>query len=297
MMNASRKQPTPKTLTLTTLNTQRWTLPMMVIAAVFLLLFSLVQPQLAENARTRMTDAFTVVLATVATPVGSAAHFIATLGNLTELRAENERLLAENERLRQYQNAVMKLEAENKGLRDLLKMQIDPTQRTTTARVIADVGGPFIRNIVILAGYDEGLRNGLVALAGGGLAGRIVSVGRHSSRILMINDISARVPVLLESSRQRGLVEGDNSEQLRLTSLPPDIMPTIGERIITSGVGGIYPAGIPVGVISHAEGGIIRVEPLADLGRLEFVQVLDPGTPEDLLSPESTSSHAPAARP
>jgi rod shape-determining protein MreC len=203
------------------------------------------------------------------------------------LRAENERLITENERLRQYQTAVMRLEAENKGLRDLLKMQADPAQSRITARVIADVGGPFLRNVVILAGRRTGVRDGLVALAGGGLAGRVVSAGNSSSRVLLINDINARVPVLLEGSRQRGLVEGDNTPELRLTSLPPDVVPTLGERLVTSGVGGIFPAGIPVGIVSRVEGGLVRVEPLADLGRLELVQILDPGTPPDLLSPES----------
>lgn len=269
---------------------QRFPLPLMIILMAGVFVLSLLQPRLAENVRTRVTDAFAPLLATVAAPVSSMTNFIATLGNLTELRAENERLMAENERLRQYQTAVMRLEAENKGLRDLLKMQADPAQRRITARVIADVGGPFMRNVVILAGAQEGVRNGLAALAGGGLAGRVVSAGTRSSRVLLLNDINARVPVLLEGSRHRALVEGDNSPQLRLTSLPPEVVPTVGERLITSGVGGVFPPGLPVGIVSRIDSGVVRVEPLADLGRLEMVEVLDPGTPPDLLTPESASA-------
>ncbi len=297
-MRSTRKSSSAASLVLSPAGlAQRFPLPLMLIFVAGIFVLSLLQPRLAEGVRTRVTDAFAPLLATVAVPVASATNFIATLGNLTELRAENERLLGENERLRQYQTAVMRLEAENKGLRDLLKMQADPAQRQITARVIADVGGPFMRNVVIMAGTQEGVRDGLAALAGGGLAGRVVSAGNRSSRVLLINDINARVPVLLEGSRYRGLAEGDNSPQLRLTSLPPDVVPTVGERLITSGVGGIFPPGLPVGVVSRIENGVVRVEPLADLGRLEMVQVLEPGTPPDLLSPESAHVLPGAIRP
>lgn len=277
---------------------QRFPLSLVIVLTTLALALSLLQPRLAEGVRTRVTDGFAPLLRTLAAPVSSVVHFVSALGNLTELRAENERLLGENERLRQYQAAVMRLEAENKGLRDLLRMQVDPAQRLITARVIADVGGPFMRNVVIFAGEGRGVREGLAVLAGGGLAGRVVSAGLNSSRVLLLNDINSRVPVLLEASRQRALVEGDNAPQLRLGSLPPDVVPTVGERLITSGVGGIFPPGLPVGVVSGVgTDGIIRVEPLADLGRLEMVQVLDPGTPPDLLSPESSHALPSVLRP
>lgn len=267
---------------------QRFSFLIMLAAAGGLLLLSLLNPELGERLRTRVTDAFAPLLGTVAEPVASATNAVATLGSLTEMRAENERLRGENERLRQYQTAVMRLEAENKGLRDLLNLPLIPEYRLTVARVIADVGGPFVRNVVVLAGTNEGVRSGLVAVAGGGLAGRVISAGRNSSRVLLINDLNARVPVLLESSRQRAMLEGNNGSELLLSQLPPETPVRVGERLVTSGVGGIFPPGLPVGVVSRVDGTDIRIEPIADLGRLELVQILDPGTPPDLLSPEST---------
>lgn len=276
---------------------QRFSFFIMLAAAAGLLLLSLLNPELGERLRTRVTDAFAPLLGTVAQPVASTTNAIATLGNLTEMRAENERLRAENERLRQYQTAVMRLEAENKGLRDLLRLPLVPEQRLIVARVIADVGGPFVRNVVVLAGAREGVRNGLIAVANGGLTGRVISVGNNSSRILLINDLNARVPVLMESSRQRAMLEGNNGPELLLTQLPPEVEAKVGDRLVTSGVGGIFPPGLPVGVISSINGSEIKVEPIADLGRLELVQILDPGTPADLLTPEATQVLPNAMRP
>lgn len=275
---------------------QRFSFAIMLTLAGGLLLLSLLNPELGERLRTQVTDAFAPILGTVAQPVAGTTSTIATLGNLTEMRAENERLHLENERLRQYQTAVMRLEAENKGLRDLLNLPLVPEQRKIVGRVIADVGGPFVRNVVVLAGSGDGVHNGLVAVAGGGLAGRVISAGRYSSRVLLINDINARVPVVMESSRQRAMLAGNNEPELLLTQLPPEVQPKLGDRLITSGVGGIFPPGLPVGVISAIDGDAIKVEPLADLGRLELLQILDPGTPEDLLSPESTQPLPSAVR-
>lgn len=266
---------------------QRFSFGLMLLLAIAFLLLSFLKPVAGDRVRNQLTDAFAPALGGIAAPVSGIAEFISTLSNLTELRAENERLLAENERLRQYQTAVMQLEAENKGLRDLLNLPLVPEQRLTVARVIADAGGPFVRNVVVMAGSDQGVRSGLVAMAGGGLAGRIISSGSSSSRVLLINDINAHVPVLLETSRYHAMVTGTNGPELRLEQLPPDFRVRKGDRLITSGVGGIYPPGLPVGVVSESRDGSILVQPLADLGRLELVQILDPGTPEDLLSPES----------
>lgn len=275
---------------------QRFSFLIMLAAAAGLLLLSLVNPQLGERLRTQVTDAFSPLLGTVAQPVARTTNAIATLGNLTEMRAENERLREENERLRQYQTAVMRLEAENKGLRDLLRLPLVPEQRLIVARVIADVGGPFVRNVVVLAGAREGVRDGLVAVAGGGLAGRVIATGRNSSRVLLINDLNARVPVIIENTRQRAMIEGNNGPELLLTQLPPETQVKAGDRLITSGMGGIFPPGLAVGVVSAINGSEIKVEPISDLGRLELVQILDPGTPPDLLTPESTRTLPPAVR-
>jgi rod shape-determining protein MreC len=295
-MSPSRKSPLSDAARLPAGLGQHVALLLLVAAAIGLLLLTLIRPQVTEDMRTRSTDMLAPALAAVSQPVSALSNIISTLGNLTDLRAENERLREENERLRTYQTAVMQLEAENKGLRDLLKMPVVPEHREVVAKVIADAGGPFSRNVIALAGAQDGVRNGLTALAAGGVAGRVISTGRNSSRILLINDLNARVPVLIERTRQRGMVAGDTSAGLRLTDLPEGATLKEGDRLLTSGVGGIYPPGLPVGVVRETDRGVVRVEPIADLTRLEILQILDPGTPTDLLAPESTQTLPPALR-
>lgn len=267
---------------------QRFSFTFFIVVAVGLLALSFVQPTFGERLRAEVTDVFAPILSFVASPVKSVTGAISSVANVTELRAENERLQAENSRLREYQTAAMRLEAENKGLRGLLNMQADPAQQVVTARVIADVGGPFVRNVIVTAGQKDGVRAGLVAMAEGGLAGRVISSGTNSSRILLINDINARIPVLLEGSRVRGMVAGNNTPELELMHLPPGAQVKAGDRLITSGAGGLFPPGLPVGAVMDTKDGKVRVVPLANLDQLEILQITDPGTPKDLLTPEST---------
>lgn len=292
-MTGGRKQKTVAIALIPTGAVQRFSYAVMLFLAIVLLVLSIVRPQAGLIVQSRVADFFSPLMMFVAQPVAKATETVATLGSLTELRAENERMREENRHLRDYQTALMRLEAENKGLRDLLKMPVEPTQRVVTSRVIADAGGPFMRNVLIYAGQNNGLKVGQVAMAGGGLAGRVVSVGRSSSRILLINDINARVPVLVERSRERALIVGDNSTQLLLTHVPPEARIVAGDRLLTSGVGGVYPAGLVVGVVSAVDASDIRVKPAADLERLELLQIIDTGLPSDLLLPESTQAMPP----
>lgn len=267
---------------------QRFSFALFIVVAIGLLGLSFIQPTFGERLRAEVTDMFAPVLSFVASPVRSVSGVISSIANVTELRAENERLQTENARLREYQAAAMRLEAENKGLRGLLNMQADPAQQVVTARVIADVGGPFVRNVIVTAGQRDGVRAGLVAMAEGGLAGRVISSGSNSSRVLLINDINARIPVLLETSRIRGMVAGNNTPELELVHLPPGATVKAGDRLVTSGAGGLYPPGLPVGAVMDVKDGHVRVAPLANLEQLEVLQITDPGTPHDLLTPEAT---------
>src|SRR5260370_1198236 len=110
---------------------------------------------------------------------------------------------------------------------------------------------------------------------------------------LAIADLNSRLPVVVERTRERAILAGDNSPQLRLTLLQSVAGVQRGDRIITSGHGGSFPVGIPVGeVVETGEGGV-RVKPFADFSRLEFVRVVDYGVTHPV-SGRSRASAAPA---
>lgn len=235
------------------------------------------EPAAFERARAQVTDAVAPILDIVSRPLDTAHELIGEGRTLLALREENARLRAGHDRLLQWQAIARKLETENKALRELLDFVPAPGTKTISARVIGDSGGAFARTMILNAGSRAGVRKGQAVITGAGLVGRVQEVGLRSSRLLLLADLNSRIPVVIESSRVRGVVAGTNGETLRLVHLPPDVVATPGDRIVTSGHGGAFPAGLPVGIVSVVGEGGIEVEPFVDPARLEIIQVLDYG--------------------
>jgi rod shape-determining protein MreC len=193
------------------------------------------------------------------------------------LHEENVHLRQENERLRQWQAVALRLESENEALRRLLAFVPDPEARFVSARVIADAGGTFANSLLVFGGAAYGIAIGDAAVTGDGLAGRVVSVAPHSARILLLTDLNSRIPVLITTSGTRAILAGDNSPHPRLLHMTSDSLVVPGERIVTSGDAGAFPAGLPVGVVASVDGGVIRVKPYVERSRLDTVRIVDFG--------------------
>jgi rod shape-determining protein MreC len=233
---------------------------------------------IVERIRAAIGDVVTPALSVLSRPVQTVNDLMADAQDLVTLRSELTRLREENARLLSWQNVAQRLEAENKALRSFLNYQTGPQATFITARVVGDAGSAFVRSMLLNAGGRDGVKNGQAVMTADGLAGRITEVGDSSARVLLITDINSRIPVLVERTRDRAMLAGDNSRQPQLNFLPPGATVQIGDRIVTSGHGGTYPAGLPVGVVvSVTDAGAVRVEPLVDWSRMEFVRVVDFG--------------------
>ncbi|MBP2311927.1 rod shape-determining protein MreC [Azospirillum soli] len=258
---------------------QRFSFLLLVLASIALMMVGKIDALSVDNARARVTDAFAPILEAISRPAATAAHVVESVVEVQNAFEENQRLKAENARLLQWKQAALRLEAENNSLRSLLRAVPEPSSSFITARVIAAPGSSFLRALVVTAGRRDGVRKGQAAIAGAGLVGRVVEVGEWSSRILLLTDINARIPVVLESSRQRAVMAGDNSDQTRLLYLPPEAPIQVGERVVTSGHGGLFPPGLPVGVVASVGERGVRVQPNADLSRVEHLRLIDFGLP------------------
>jgi len=95
--------------------------------------------------------------------------------------------------------------------------------------------------------------------------------------VLLLTDMNSNVPVVLERGRERAIAAGDNSGRLRLLFLAPAAQPQIGDRIVTSGHGGVFPPGIPVGAVVGFRDGVALVQPFVEAARLEYVRLVDYG--------------------
>ena len=243
---------------------QRFAFVLLVGAALGLLVFGRAGSPFVERLRLVIIDAAAPVLDVLSRPVASAAAVVEEVRRLADMRGEVARLSEENERLRSWQAAARKLRQEIASYRDLLHVVDEPRLDFITARVISDSGGAFVRTVLIAAGANSGVRNGQAVVNGDGLVGRIVETGRRSARVLLLTDLNARIPVVIESTRVSAILAGDNTNTQRLIFISEDARVSPGDRIVTSGRGEMLPTGLPIGTVVSVADYTARVQPLVD---------------------------------
>ena len=264
---------------------QRTTLPILVLLSGAIIVLGKADQLLFDSLRTSVTDTVAPILDAVARPLNAVGNVVDRAKLAVTTYQENVRLQAENEKLLQWQQTALSLAADNKELRGLLKAVPDTALSYVTARVIANSGGAFVRMILIDAGSEDHVSRGQAAITGEGLVGRLTEVGNRASRVLLITDLNSRIPVTIESTHAAAVLAGDNSERPRLLYLPAGDAVKVGDRVVTSGEGGVFPPGLPVGVVSATDAVGLRVEPYVELSQLVYVLVADYGLARSLPQP------------
>lgn len=265
---------------------QRFALLLLILASFALIVLGKADTVVVERLRVQLADALAPFFDLVSRPASGFGRVSEEVREISAIRAENERLREANTRLLRWQEVARRLEAENQQLRGLMNVTPEPTVSYVSARIIADSGGAFVRSVLVNAGARSGAARGQAAVMDHGLVGRVVEVGERAARVLLLTDLNSRVPVMLEDSRERAVLAGDNGPQPRLLYLPSRRdAPTAGERVVTSGHGGVFPPGIPVGSTAIAEDGSTRVALYADFDRLEFLRLVDTGLGHTLTEP------------
>ncbi len=253
---------------------QRFAFALFVVASAALLILAKADIAMMEKVRTVVTDAAAPVLGVLSQPVVAINNAVDGVENLIDLREENARLKGENARLLHWQGVARRLEQENARYRSLLQVQFEPPVDPVVARIIADSGGPFVRTVLVNAGRRAGIRKGQAVVNDDGLVGRIVEAGEKSSRVLLLTDLNSRIPVVMEASRHRAILAGDNSARPRLEFIPVSAQVSAGDRVVTSGDGGLFPPGLAIGIVADLGDGLPKVQPFADREQIEYVRVL-----------------------
>lgn len=242
-----------------------------------LMLIAKIDAVVIDHLRAEVTDLAAPILSGLSRPIGTVSNGIENIRALMYIREENARLTEENANLKHWVYAARKLHTENKALQNLLHSVGEPKPRFVTARVIAGTMGSFSNTFVINAGSQDGIKKGQVVLSDQGFVGRIISVAKYSARILLASDINSRVPIVLESTRTRALMVGANTGHPKLIHMPSSSKFTTSERVVTSGHGGVFPPGLPVGIIGAVNDQVIEVRLFADYNKIEFVRIADFG--------------------
>lgn len=253
---------------------QRLAFLALLAAAIGLILIGRVDRPLVERTRSLAADIAEPVLSAVTQPLAVIDDIVGWVDDILYVHEENFQLRTENARLLQWQEVARRLEQDNASLRRLLAAGPDISQTFVTGRVIADGGGSFVRTVLINIGLKDGVKKGQAAIGEGGYVGRVTEVGQRAARILLLTDLNSRLPVMIQEGGHRAVLIGDNSPFPKLEYLPAVAKPEIGQHVVTSGDGGQFPAGIPVGEISSVGDNEIRVRPVVDLGRLDFLRIM-----------------------
>lgn len=207
-------------------------------------------------------------------PVTAATSMFSDFQSYQRIYEQNQELRRELQQMKAWKEAALQLEQKNARLLDLNNVRLDPLLTYVTGVVIADSGSPFRQSVLVNVGERDGIKDGWATMDGIGIVGRISGVGRNTARVILLTDSNSRIPVAIQPTGQRSLLTGDNTAAppLELLENPELIRP--GDRVVSSGDGGVFPAGLLVGQVALGTDGRLRVRLAADYERLEFLRVL-----------------------
>ena len=218
-----------------------------------------------------------VVGSVVASPVSGISNVVGNLTadsqTLSDLKAENDDLKAQVARLTEYED-------EANTLTDLLQLRNQFSLDSTAARVIARSTDSWSSTITIDKGTTSGIQTGMPVMTSTGVVGQVSECGPTTATVRLITDESSGVSAKVQSSGAQGQLQGSADGTLHLNLIRTDQQVGTGDSVVTSGLGGVYPKGLPVGTVSNvtkSSGSLyydITVEPLASVGSLEEVLVI-----------------------
>jgi rod shape-determining protein MreC len=198
---------------------------------------------------------------------------------LVDARQRNLELEQENQQLHFELQQVKEVSLQNERLRKLLAFVDELDRPALPAQVIGEDAGNWARTIIIDKGTRAGLRNGLPVVAAQGVVGRIIKIAPDSSRVLLITDASSAIAALIQRTRTRGVARGQGDD-LSIEYALRDADIQVGDLLVTSGMGGVFPKGLPLALVDSVETGQfglfqqVNATPTVDFSLLEEVMVI-----------------------
>lgn len=187
---------------------------------------------------------------TVASPFRGLGNVVVNLtadqATLSELQAENDRLRARNVELEEAAQTAERLQG-LLDLRDAYDLQ------STAARIISGSSDSWSTTVSIDKGTSSGVNAGMPVTAASGVVGQVVESASASSRVRLLTDENSSISAMIQSSRVQGMLNGSVTGQLKLTLVGTDQQVSVGDVVVTSGLGGVFPKGLPLGEVTSVE--------------------------------------------
>ncbi|HZV85289.1 MAG TPA: rod shape-determining protein MreC, partial [Brevundimonas sp.] len=204
--------------------------------------------------------------------------------------SENRRLKQELVELRAWRHDAIALKNVNQRYEAMLGIRPEPPVPMLTARAIQDTRGPFSRARLIDTGASRGVKVGNPVINEHGLVGRVAGVSPNISRVVLLTDVASRTPVLVDRTDARALLTGDGSDNPRLEFVRGVGSVQAGDRILSSGDGGAFPRGVPIGVAAKGIDGTWRVKLFSDRGAIDYVRIMLFEDFAQLIAPEALNA-------
>lgn len=253
---------------------RRFSFGVLIFISIVLVLAGKSENNMVFTARTKIVDALSPALEVIVVPLDILRDSGESLRTYLFVHSKNTQLDAENKKLRLQVARLYQAQKENEKLRELLNYIKEIDYKYITAKVVGNASGPFARSSLINAGEDDAVMKGQAVVMNGGLVGRVIEIGNHSSRILLLTDINSKIPVISLDSRERSILSGNNTENPKLLYLPKQSKIADGEVMVTSGDGDLLPPGLMVGRASKLADGSYEVLPFVSWHHIEYVSVL-----------------------
>ncbi len=207
-------------------------------------------------------------------PINAVVSVYDEMRELAQLRAENRRLQVELAEMTKWRGRAVELAEQNEALAVVARLVAYTDNVVMTVPKVMSSPGPFSRSVMARLNGHGPLADGLVARTNDGLVGRVVSSTKNEARILLVNDVSSRIPVRF-GGQYMGIVSGTKWGGLKLYAVEGEASPAVGDFLVTHMVHGQLPANIPVGVVKDDLGsGSWSIKPLADLDDPRYVQFI-----------------------
>ena len=247
---------------------------MLVLVLLALFLLWRIDSPRVERFRAALVDKVVPSFDWALVPVTKAVAMIDDFQSYARLYEQNQQLRGELQQMKAWKEAALQLEQKKARLLDLNSVRLDAKLTHVTGVVLADSGSPFRQSVLLNVGSRDGIMEGWATMDGIGLVGRISGVGERTSRVILLTDANSQIPVVVQPSGQKALLSGDNSVLPLLEFLEDADQVRPGDRVVTSGDGAMFPAGLLVGQVAMGSDKRLRVVLSADYQRLEFLRVL-----------------------
>ena len=251
---------------------QKFSLFALVVLSIIFIFVETIETKPLNYLRSFIKDTIYRGSLVVSVPSRSFSNITNFVSNHINIYSEYDQLIKENDELKNNISKSDFLELENTQLRKLIEEQVASPSNLVSARVMLDKQSPYLNSFIINVGSNKDIKNGMTALDGKNFIGRIVDVNFFSSRVLLVSDLNSKIPVITEPSAYHAILSGHGKNEPTLEYLPENNNIQNGDKVYTSGKGGIFSPGVPIGKVK-IEDDIIKVLLFSDLNQISFINI------------------------